>query len=553
MQTSAGGDLAGPATPDLKQRAAGGIARGAAVIAALTIVARLFGLIRTLVFSQTVGAGCLGTAYVTANQVPNLVYELVLGGAMTSAMVPILARAAERADSDPAERAYVGRVTSAMLTWSVAILVPVTLVIIALATPIATLLNPVNPNEHCVRADMINATSHMLVVFAPQILLYGLSVVLYGLLQAYRRFVGPTLGPGISSLVVIAACLAFVPLSDGQPLGSLPLSAELVLSVGTTLGIAALVVVGIVPTWRLHLRFRLAWRFPPGVARRAGGLALCGLAEIIVVDLASVVAIALANGRGTTGTIVIFNYATQVFNSVSGVLAISVVLSAFPVLSARDGPEFDRTCAGSTRAVLLLSWLGTAVIVAIALPAGRVLASQPDQVPALVESFVLFAPGVAGFAVIANLSRVMFVIGRLKVAAAGLAGCWLLTIVLDVALVQLVPARLVAAALAVGNTVGQTAVAIPLVLATRRICGPAAVEGAGHATLAGLAAGAVGAGLGVAVCLVAPAGGKLASAGVAVVAVGAAVVGFGVVAYLLDRGDLRTVVTRLRRLARRRA
>ena len=553
MQTSAGGDLAGSATPDLKRRVAGGIARGATVIAALTIVARLFGLVRTLVFSQTVGAGCLGTAYVTANQVPNLVYELVLGGAMTSAMVPILARAAERADSDPAERAYVGQVTSAMLTWSVAILVPLTVVIIAAATPIATALNPANPSEHCVRADMINATSHMLVVFAPQIVMYGLSVVLYGLLQAYRRFVGPTLGPAVSSLVVIAACLAFVPLSDGQQLGSLPISAELVLSVGTTLGIAAMVVVGIVPTARLHLRFRPAWRFPPGVARRAGGLALCGLAEIAVVDLSSLVAIALANGRGTTGTIVIFNYATQVFNSVSAVLAISVVLSAFPVLSARDGPEFDRTCAGSTRAVLLLSWLGTAVMVAIALPAGRVLASQQDQVPQLVQSFILFAPGVAGFSVIANLSRVMFVIGRLRVAAAGLAGCWLLTMVIDVVLVQLVPAHLVAAALAVGNTVGQTAVAIPLVLATRRICGPAAVQGAGHATVAGLAAGAVGAGLGVAVCLVEPVGGKLASAGVAVVAVGVAAVGFAGVAYLLDRGDLRTVVARLRRLARRRA
>jgi len=552
VQTSAGGDLAGSTTPDLKQRVAGGIARGATIIAALTIVARLFGLIRTLVFSQTVGAGCLGTAYVTANQVPNLVYELVLGGAMTSAMVPILARAAERADSDPAERAYVSQTTSAMLTWSVAILVPLTLVIIAAATPIAILLNPANPSEHCVRADMINATSHMLVVFAPQILLYGLSVVLYGLLQAYRRFVGPTLGPAVSSLVVIAACLAFVPLSQGQPLSRLPLAAELVLSVGTTLGIAAMVVVGIVPTRRLHLRFRPVWRFPAGVARRAGGLALCGLAEIIVVDLSSVVAIALANGRGTTGTIVIFNYATQVFNSVSAVLAISVVLSAFPVLSARDGPEFDRTCAGSTRAVLLLSWLGTAVMVAIALPAGRVLASEPDQVPQLVQSFVLFAPGVAGFAVIANLSRVMFVIGRLKVAAAGLAGCWLLTIVVDVVLVQLVPAHLVAAALAAGNTIGQTAVAIPLLLATRRICGRAAVEGTGHATIAGLAAGAIGAGLGVAVCLVAPDGGKLTSAAVAVVAVGAAVAGFGVVAYLLDRGDLKTVTARLRRLLRRR-
>ena len=133
---------------------------------------------------------------------------------------------------------------------------PLTLLIVATAMPIAIALNPANPSAHCDRADVINATSHMLVVFAPQVIFYGISVVLYGLLQAYRRFAGPTLGPAISSLVVITACLAFVPLSDGQPLGSLPVSAELVLSVGTTLGIAALAVVGIVPTWRLHLRFR---------------------------------------------------------------------------------------------------------------------------------------------------------------------------------------------------------------------------------------------------------------------------------------------------------
>ena len=73
---------------------------------------------------------------------------------------------------------------------------PLTLVIVAAARPIASLLNPANPNAHCDRADMIAVTRHMLVVFAPQALLYGLSVVLYGLLQSYRRFAGPTMGPG---------------------------------------------------------------------------------------------------------------------------------------------------------------------------------------------------------------------------------------------------------------------------------------------------------------------------------------------------------------------
>jgi putative peptidoglycan lipid II flippase len=547
VQTSVGKDLPDSVTADPVRRSGAGIARGAMLIAGLTMLSRLFGLGRTLVFSQTVGASCLGTAYFTANQVPNLIYELVLGGALTSAMVPILARSAERADFDPAEKAHVSQISSALLTWSVAILVPLTLAIAAAAMPIATLLIPANGNSGCNRAEMINATGHMLVIFAPQVILYGLSVVLYGLLQAYRRFTGPTLGPAIASLVVIGACIAFVPLAKGLPLARLPLRAELVLSVGTTLGIAALVVVGLVPAWRLHLRLRPVWRFPPGIARRAGGLALVGVVELVVIDLASVASIALANGRGSTGALVIFNYASQVFNSVSAVLAISVVVSAFPVLSARDGPAFDQVCASSTRAILLLSWLGTAVIAAVAVPAARVLARQPDQVPELIEAFALFAPGVAATAVISNLSRAMFALGRLKVAAAAIAGSWLLVIVADVVLAELMPSRLVVAALALGNTIGPTVAVVPLVITTRRICGPAALAGVNHAAGAGQAAALVSAAAGVAVCLAVPAGGKLTEAGVAVVAASCTVVAFGVVAYMLDRGDLRAVTARFRR------
>ena len=282
---------ADPGEPGVTQRLGEGIARGAAVVASLTILSRILGLVRTLVFSQTVGASCLGTAYVTANQVPNLLYELILGGALTSAMVPVLARSAERAAHDPAAKARVGDITSALLTWTVIIVVPLVLVIVATAGPIASLLNPSNPNAHCVHADVVGVTSDMLRVFAPQALFYGLSVVLYGLLHSYRRFVAPSIGPGISSLVLIACYLAFVPLNKGRSLAQLPLSAELVLSVGTTLGIAALVVVALPPTWRLHLRFRPALGFPPGVGRRAGGLALVGVVELIAIGVASPAAV----------------------------------------------------------------------------------------------------------------------------------------------------------------------------------------------------------------------------------------------------------------------
>ncbi len=543
----------GPADPGLAQRLGPAIARGAAVVASLTILSRVLGLVRTLVFSQTVGASCLGTAYVTANQVPNLLYELVLGGALTSAMVPVLAQSAERAGYDPAAKARVGQITSALLTWTVIVVVPLTVAIAVAAGPVASLLNPSNPNAHCVRADMITVTGNMLEVFAPQALLYGLSVVLYGMLQSYRRFAAPSIGPGISSLVLIACYLAFVPLNKGRTLAQLPLAAELVLSVGTTLGIAALVVVALPPTWRLHLRFRPALRFPPGVARRVSGLALVGAAELVAIDAANVVAIDLANGHGETGALVLFNYGSQVFNSIAAILALSIVVSAFPVLSAREGAAFDRTSAGSTRAVLLMSWLGTAVIAAIAIPAAHVLAKQPDQVSQLTWTFALFAPGIAGMAVIANLSRVMFVIRRLKIAATALAGSWVITIIADVVLVQLAPARLVPAMLALGTTIGQLTVAVPLVFVTRRVCGPAAVAGARRAALAGLAACVVGAAVGVAVSLAVPLHHKLLAAALAVLAAGCAIIAFGVVAYFLDRRDLKVGLDWVRRITRLRS
>ena len=334
---------------------------------------------------------------------------------------------------------------------------------------------------------MVSATSGMLEVFAPQILLYGLSVVMFGMLQAYRRFTGPALAPIMASLVLITSYLVFVPLNGGAPLSRSPQVALLVLSVGATLNVAALVVVGILPVRRLGLRLRPTLRFPSGLAKLVSGLALVGILEFVANDLAAFVNIGWPTGTGQTGALVVFNYANLVFGAVTAVLTLSITTSAFPVLSARDGDAFDRTCAGSTRAVLLMSWLGTAIVATVAIPAAHIMVGS-DQVNQLIGGFAAFAPGIAGTALITNLSRVMFALGRLRVAGLALTGNWLVTILASFVLTQFVPPGWEVAALAAGNTIGQTAVAIPLVIATRRIRGAAAVHGVGHAAVAGLIA-----------------------------------------------------------------
>ena len=94
---------------------------------------------------------------------------------------------------------------------------------------------------------------------------------------------------------------------------------------------------------------------------------------------------------------------------------------------------------------------------------------------------------------------------------------------------------------------GQTVAAIPLVFVTRKICGPAAVQGARHAALAGLAACAAATAAGVAVSLAVPLHHKLVAVALAVPAAGCAILAFGVVAYFLDDGDLKAVLAWVRR------
>jgi putative peptidoglycan lipid II flippase len=258
----------------------------------------------------------------------------------------------------------------------------------------------------------------------------------------------------------------------------------------------------------------------------------------------------LANGRGATGALVLYTYASQVFGTLNGVLALSVSTSAFPVLAAREGPVFERTCAGSTRSVVLVSCLGVALMGAVMVPAARVLAGQADQVSQLSLAFAFFAPGLIGIGVIANLTRAMLAIGRLKIAAAAVVASTLLGVVAQVILVEIVSARLTVPALAIGNTAGLTVVALPLVAVSRRVLGKAAVQGVGRITLVGLAAAIGGCVVGVGASVALPASGKLADTGAAALAAGCAVIVFGVIAFRLDEGDMRPVLEQVLRAAR---
>ena len=548
-----------------------GIGWAAALIGGITVIARVVGFGRQLVFAHTVGSHCLGTAYATANQVPNIIYDIVLGGALTSAVVPVLAgAAARRAALRPAMPSGAGsfpngagglssatastveagadaeasQIASALLTWTVVLLAPASLIVVLLARPLASVLLAGVP--HCAQSAAVTVSSRMLMVFAPQVLLYGLAVVLYGILQAHRRFTAPALAPVVSSLVVIAAYLAFVPLSAGSQgrLALVPLPAELMLSVGTTAGVAALVLIALGPAARLRLRLRPALRFPDGVARRVRGLAAVGFATLVAQDAALVAVMVLANSRQGQGAVVLYNYGWQMFFVPYAVLAVPIATSVFPALSATDGPAFDRTAAASTRAAMLVSWLGAALLAGAAWPAARLFVANPGQARQLALTFVAFAPGLVGYGLAAGLSRVLFASGRNRLAAVALVGGWLVVIAVDVTVVPLVHARWVVPVLGLGNTVGLTCAGIALVVAVRASRGPAALLGSGRAAAAGLTGAVAGAAAGVLVSVGLQVTGFFPNAFVTLLACVSAAIAFGIAVLALDGRDLRVILSR---------
>ncbi|GAA0345210.1 hypothetical protein GCM10010151_38530 [Actinoallomurus spadix] len=550
-----GRDGAGPGgTEGAGPAAAGrgaGLAGAAVLIGVITVFARVVGFSRSLVLSHTVGSNCLSTAYFTGNQVTNILFEVVAGGALAGLVVPVLAGPAAR--RAPEAR----RIASALMTWTVLILVPLTLLAALAARPVISVL----VGDHvpgCSRDQVVDAGTRMLVVFAPQILFYGLAVVMYGVLQAHRRFLGPALAPLVSSLVVIGAYLMFLStgaayrqVADQHDLSTVTRSAELTLSVGTTLGVVALVATVVGPTARLRLRLRPALTFPPGVAVRIRRLALAGLATLVAQQAAWGIVIALANRRGGGGALPVYQYAWSLFQLPYAVLAVPLATSAFPLLSARasegDDETFDRTAASTTRAILLLSCAGAAVLAATALPVARVfLLHTKGQVPPidLARAIVAFAPGLVGYGLMAHVGRTLFAAGKGRASAAAQVTGWVAVIAAEVTLVLAAGRRDAVAALGLGNSIGMTVAGVLLLLMLARTRGGGALRGVGRAAVTGLAGAVAGYAAGAGVVAAFGPTGTAGSLGVGVLAAPAAAVAFAAVAFLGDPGDLRGLMRR---------
>ena len=210
-------------------RVRAGLASVAAGVAGLTLAARLVGFGRSLVFSKTVGDTCLGDTYNAANSLPNVLFEIVAGGVLAGVVVPVVARHVGAGRGE-----HASRTASALMTWTLLVLTPAGLAVLAGARLFAATF----AKADC--AGSADALAALVVMFAPQVWLYGLAVVSAGILQAHHRFLAAAAAPLVSSVVVIIAYLSYAalatPSANAEP-SQLTDQALAALGWGTTLGV----------------------------------------------------------------------------------------------------------------------------------------------------------------------------------------------------------------------------------------------------------------------------------------------------------------------------
>lgn len=306
------------------QERSSSLLRSGAVMAVGTIASRLSGFLRTAMLTVAFGTHELGDVYNTANTVPNIVYDLLLGGILTSVIVPLIVRARER------DRAYGEEYEQRLFSIAV--------IFLAALTVIAVLLAPVLIGIY---AHSYTGTKRDLAIlfaefFLPQIFFYGIGAFAGAILNTRNRFAAPMWAPVLNNVVVIAIAGVFLGIATGVTPDNITSTEKLLLALGTTGGIV-LQTLALWPSLRAAgFRWRPRFDFRKGELSGIGRMAGWTLVYVIATQIGFAVTTALANaagdrvpGHGLTAYVTAY----QLFQLPYAIVAVSVITALLPRMS----------------------------------------------------------------------------------------------------------------------------------------------------------------------------------------------------------------------------
>jgi putative peptidoglycan lipid II flippase len=480
--------------------AAKSVARNSAIMALGSIVSRLTGFLRVAVLGAVISAGVVGDSYITANTVPSMVYELLLGGILTSVLVPLLVRARE---NDPDQgQAFMQR----LLTLAVITLGAATVLAVAAAPLLTAVMS--SDNHGPAERQLVTSLAYLLL---PEIFFFGIAGILGAVLNTRGHFGAPMWTPILNNLVVIVALVLFWTISDQHSLNPENITREqiLVLGLGTTAGIAVQAF-GLVPALR-KVGFRWRWRFDfrnlhlQELGRIAGWMgcyvAVSQIGVVVIVRLAYAAGAAETSDGVKAAGAFIYNNAFLLFMMAHGIVAVSIITALMPRMSAaaanQEYAEVARNIALGTRltSVVLIPVAVAYLVLGSAITSVLFQYGRYDAASAKSAALVVAVAGLGlvPFAISQLQTFAFYALTETRTAALVNIPVVATKVVVDITIYYTVGAKYVAAGLMVGNLLSYLLGAVLSARLLRSRLGPMG-QGATLAALAKLAvAGAVGA------------------------------------------------------------
>jgi putative peptidoglycan lipid II flippase len=321
-------------------RAEPSLGRSSSLMALGSLASRITGFLRQVALFTVLGATVLNDSYTLSNTLPNIVYELLIGGALSSMMIPLLVRA-QREDPDGGE-AY----TRKLITLAGTALLIATAAGL-LTAPLLTRLYLGGQPSSTADPQLATTLAYMLL---PQIFFYGLGALLGAVLNSRGSFGAFGWAPVLNNVVVLGVVGVYLVAPEESRL--------LVLGVGTTLGIAAQTLVLLPAARRVGFRYRPQWGWDPRLTK-AAGLGGWAVVYVLIGQAGLIVTTRVATGADG-GAFAIYTNAWLLLQVPYGVLGVSLLTALMPRMSRAaaegrtDDVAADLGLGGKLASVLLV-------------------------------------------------------------------------------------------------------------------------------------------------------------------------------------------------------
>ena len=394
------------------------VTRSSVVMASGTIVSRILGFARAVLLAIAIGVTTdAADAFGVANQLPNSVYAIIVGGVLNAVMVPTLVKARSASDGG---KGYVDRfVTLAITVFFISTLV------FTIASPFLVRLYTSGWSEE--QLALATAFAYWCL---PQLFFYGLYSILGEVLNSRKAF-GPFMwAPVLNNLVSLLGLGLFILIFSADPTGSRSISSwgadQIALLAGSaTAGVAAQALILLVSWKRIGLKLSLnfKWRgFGLGPALKA---ASWSLAMVVVSQIGGLVQTAVAStaavDRGSgqaVASVAAAAIAWLIFMLPHSVVTVSIATAYFTRMAehqqAGELDKFKQDLTTALRVIAMVSVIASAVLIVLSYPIARVFVGEYPATAALGNVIAAFMIGLLPFSFVYMMQRAFFALEDTK-------------------------------------------------------------------------------------------------------------------------------------------